>query len=117
MAENIGVIPEFFYPNGEEPLLTKEFLQNVPDHSRIVIYKGKLRNECYIVVEDGNTRRQRAFSKQHTFNECIKELETTDMSLSVVKRVKTLMTERNKISNSEVNNMIRKLWKQMEKEK
>ncbi len=120
MSDDVGVIPEFFFTNGKEPLLTKEFFSNVPDNSRIVIYKGRLRNECYIVVEDGNTRRQRAFSKQHTFNECIEELEIADMSLSVVKRVErveTLKTEKNKISDKQVNDIIRKLWAQMEKDK
>ncbi len=117
MPNNVGVIPEFFYFNGNSPILTKEFLSNVPDNSRIVIYKGKLRNECYIIVEDGNTRRQRAFSKQNTFNECIKELEIADMSLLVVKRVETLKIEKNKISDKKVNAMIRKLWAQMKKDK
>ncbi len=117
MSNSVGVIPEFFYPNGKEPLLTKEFLQNVPGNSRIIIYKGVLRNECYIVIEDGNTRRQRAFSKQHTFNECIKELEIENMSLSVAKRVEAFKTEKNKASDKKVNDMIRKLWAQMEKDK
>ena len=46
MINKVGVIPEFFYPNGIPPILTKEFLDNVPDNSRIIIYKGALRKAC-----------------------------------------------------------------------
>ena len=114
MPKDVGVIPEFFYPDDNPPLLTKEFLTNVPDNSRIIIFKGTLRNECYIVIEDGNTKRKRSFSKQHTFNECIKELEVSDMSLPQLPIAETFKIEKSKrttdISDKQVNDMIRKLW-------
>ena len=120
MPKDVGVIPEFFYPDGIPPILTKEFLANIPDNSRIIIYKGALRRECYIIIEDGATHRKRAFSKQHTFNECIKELETSDMSLPQSLVPETFKIEKSKrtpdISDKQVNDMIRKLWSQMEKE-
>ena len=120
MPKDVGVIPEFFYPDGNTPILTKEFLDNIPDNSRIIIYKGALRNECYIVIEDGNTKRKRSFSKQHTFNECIKELETSDMCLPQSSVPETFKIEKSKmtsdIADKQVNDMIRKLWSQMEKE-
>ena len=114
MVKAVGVIPEFFYPDGIPPILTKEFLANIPDNSRIIIYKGALRRECYIIIEDGATHRKRAFSKQHTFNECIKELETSDMSLSAVPTSETFKIEKDKktsdISDKRINAIIRKLW-------
>lgn len=114
MPNNVGVIPEFFFPDNSQPLLTKEFLENVPPNSRIVIYKGQLRKDCYIVIEDGNTRRLRAFADKYTFNECIAELETTDMTLSVIKPVPIIQeraeTSVPKITKKEVNDVLRKLW-------
>ena len=120
MSKDVGVIPEFFYNDGNTPILTKEFLDNIPDNSRIIIYKGALRKDCYIVIEDGNTKRKRAFSKQHTFNECIRELEASDMSLPQSLVPETFKIEKSKrtpdIADKQVNDMIRKLWSQMEKE-
>ena len=120
MINKVGVIPEFFYPNGIPPILTKEFLDNVPDNSRIIIYKGLLRKDCYIVIEDGNTKSKRSFSKQHTFNECIKELESSDMSLSAAQTPNTFKIERSKssseISDKQIDAIICKLWSQMKKE-
>ena len=114
MPNNVGVIPEFFYPDDNTPILTKEFLANVPDNSRIIIYKGTLRKDCYIAIEDGVIHRCRSFSKQHTFNECIKELETSDMKLSQSPIPETFKIEKS-IVDKQVNDMIRKLWSQMEK--
>lgn len=120
MSNNVGVIPEFFYPDNSVPILTKEFLDNIPDNSRIIIYKGALRKDCYIVIEGGATHRCRAFSKQHTFKECIEELEVSDMSLPQAPVPETFKIEKSKkipdISDKQINYMIRKLWKQVEKE-
>jgi len=116
MPNNIGVIPEFFYPDGIQPILTKEFLENVPDNSCIIIYKGLLRKDCYIVVRDGNSTRIRAMSKQYTFNECISELATADMALAPIKRVASFAPIKRKIkvnpkvSNKEVDDMLRRMW-------
>ena len=105
MPNNVGVIPEFFFPDNSIPTLTKEFLENVPQNSRIIIYKGQLRKDCYVVVEDCNTRRTRAFSDEHTFNECIAELESVDMTL-----------EEPIVSSKKVNDALRKLWNKVKED-
>ncbi len=63
-------------------VLTKEFLNNVPDGSYINILKSKEGGMCFITIRTLDWKRVRATSCGENLQECIDELSKADMTLA-----------------------------------